>query len=246
MRTANPALNDDVFRRAGAGWAVTSERMTVRGTVNKALLLTVMALATALVPWWLVSRGDAQLASPLMIVGALGGLGIGIVLAFKPAWAPVLAPCYALVIGLFLGGVSAVYQKMYSGIVVQAAGLTLLTLLAMLAAWRTGLIKVTNKLRLGIVAATGGVMLLYLVGFGLSFVGIRIPFIHESGAIGIGFSLFVVGLAALNLVLDFDLIDRGASSGAPKSMEWYGGFALLVTLVWMYIEMLHLLRKLQR
>ena len=245
MRTSNPALNDDVFRRAGAGWAVQSDRMTVQGTVNKSLLLTLMAIATAALPWWLLQGGDAALVRPLMIGGALGGLVVGVVLAFKPAWAPVLAPCYALIIGLFLGGASAVYQAMYKGIVVQAAGLTLLTLFAMLAAYKTGLIKVTDKLRLGIVAATGGVMLLYLVGFGLSFFGIRIPYIHESGAIGIAFSLFVVGLAALNFVLDFDFIDRGAAHGAPKSMEWYGAFGLLVTLVWMYVEMLRLLSKLR-
>lgn len=246
MRTANPALNDDVFRRVGAAHVVGAERMTVQGTVTKSLILTVMAIGTAMFTWSLFFSGQASLTFGLMMLGAIAGLVIALVLAFKPAWAPVLAPAYALLIGLFLGGASATYSAAYKGIVLQAAGLTLMTLLAMLAAYKTGLIQVTAKFRMGVIAATGGIFLLYLVGFVLSFFGIQIPYIHESGAIGIGFSLLVVGLAALNLVLDFDFIERGAESGAPKSMEWYGAFGLLVTLVWMYIEMLRLLRKLQR
>jgi uncharacterized YccA/Bax inhibitor family protein len=245
MRTANPALNDDVFRRAGTGFAIASDRMTVQGTVHKTLGLAVACVATAAIPWTLFMRGDVGTARLLMIGGAIAGLIVAIVLAFKTAWAPVLAPVYALLEGLFLGGVSAVYASMYQGIVVQAAGLTVMTLVAMLVAYRTGLIKVTDKLRLGIVAATGGIFLLYLVGFVLRLFGVSIPFIHESGPIGIAFSLFVVGIAALNLVLDFDFIERGAASGAPKSMEWYGAFGLLVTLVWLYIEMLRLLSKLR-
>ncbi len=170
---------------------------------------------------------------------------VALVTAFKREWAPVTTPIYALLEGLFLGGLSLLYEQQFPGIVMNAVGLTFGTLAALLLAYRSGLIKATENFKLGIFAATGGIALLYLVSMGLGFFGIRIPLIHGSGVIGIGFSLFVVGIAALNLVLDFDFIERGAESGAPKYMEWYGAFGLLVTLIWLYIEILRLLAKLQ-
>jgi uncharacterized YccA/Bax inhibitor family protein len=248
MRTSNPALKENVFRRAGAAPYVrvaASDVMTVQGTITKSLVLTVLAMATAVLPWWLVMNGAAAPAAILVIGGAIAGLVVAIVLAFKPLWAPVLAPGYAIFEGLFLGGISAWYQSAYHGIVLQAAGLTLLTLFAMLTAYKTGLIRVTNKLRLAIVAATAAIALIYVATMVLRLFGTTIPYIHDSGPIGIAFSLLVVGVASFNLVLDFDFIE-GAAGRAPKAMEWYGAFALLVTIVWLYIEFLRLLRKMRR
>ncbi|PYQ23818.1 MAG: hypothetical protein DMF79_03045, partial [Acidobacteria bacterium] len=170
---------------------------------------------------------------------------VALVTAFKPAFSPVTTPIYAALEGLFLGGVSGLYELRYPGIVMNAVGLTFGCLAALLAAYSSGLIRPSENFKLGIVAATGGIALLYLVSMGLGFFGKSIPFIHDSGPIGIAFSVFVVGLAALNLVLDFDFIEDGARRGAPKYMEWYGAFGLLVTLVWLYLEILRLLAKLQ-
>jgi uncharacterized YccA/Bax inhibitor family protein len=147
--------------------------------------------------------------------------------------------------GLFLGGISSIFEAQFPGIVIQAVGLTLGTLVGLLFAYKSGLIKVTENFKLGVAAATGGIFLIYMASFVLGFFGVGIPFIHESGLIGIGFSLVVVVIAALNLVLDFDFIERGAEAGAPKYMEWYGAFGLMVTLIWLYLEMLRLLAKLR-
>jgi uncharacterized YccA/Bax inhibitor family protein len=173
----------------------------------------------------------------------IGGLVLGLVTAFKKEWAPFTTLPYALLQGLFLGGISLQYEKQFSGIVPLAVGLTLGTLGALLFAYKSRLIRVTENFRLGVVAATGGIALFYLVSFVLSLFKIRIPYIHESGPIGIVFSLVVVAIAAMNLVLDFDFIERGTSMGAPRYMEWYAAFGLLVTLVWLYLELLRLLAK---
>ena len=177
--------------------------------------------------------------------GAIGGFILAMVTVFKKTWSPVTAPLYALVEGFFLGAISAVFELKYPGIVFQAVVLTFGTLGALLAAYRSGLIRATENFKLGVVAATGGIALVYLVSMGLRLFGKDIPLIHESGLVGIGFSLFVVEIAALNLVLDFDFIESGVEAGAPKYMEWYGAFGLMVTLVWLYIEFLRLLAKLQ-
>ena len=190
-------------------------------------------------------QADNALLFPLMLGGAIGGLIVAMVTIFKKEWSPVTAPIYAILEGLFLGGISSLLNQAYPGIVLQAVGLTFGVALSLLLVYRSGLIKVTDNFRLGVAAATGGIFLVYLVSFVMSFFGMRIPLIHESGLIGIGFSVFVVAIAALNLVLDFDFIEAGAESGAPKYMEWYGGFGLMVTLIWLYIEILHLLAKLQ-
>lgn len=252
MRTANPALNDNVFAQARTGALAPPDRMTLVGTVNKTGVLVLLALLTAALPWMAYFRsvgpegglGNPGIVMPWMIGGAIGGLVCALVLVFKKTWAPLLAPAYAILEGLFLGGISAMYQAKYAGIVVQAAGLTLFTLLALLVVYKSGLIKVTDNFRLGVAAATGGIFLLYMVGMVLSFFGKGIPLIHESGIVGIGFSLFVVAIASMNLVLDFDFIERGSETGAPKYMEWYAAFGLMVTLVWLYLEFLRLLAKL--
>ena len=242
MRTSNPALNAKTFERFGPG-AVTGEAMTIEGTVNRTAFLLLLLVATATWTWSQAAAGVP--VGGYLLGGILGGLVAALVTIFKPAWAPVTAPIYALLEGLALGAISAYFQARFPGIVIQAVGLTFGVLFALLVAYRSGLIPVTQNFRLGVVAATGGIAVFYLVAIGLSFFNIRIPFLHEGSAIGILFSLFVVVIAALNLVLDFDFIEKGAEQGAPKLMEWYAAFGLIVTLVWLYLEILRLLSKLR-
>ena len=241
MRTANPALNDSTFGsivRPGAA------RMTIQGTINKSAILLGLVSLTALFTWNKVMTQPAS-AMPWMIGGALGGFILGLITCFKKDWAAATAPLYALCEGLFLGAISGLYELKFHGIVLQAAMLTFGTLFALLAAYRSGLIRATENFKLGVTAATGGIALVYLASWILGMFGVHIPFIHESGLMGIAFSAFVVVVAALNLVLDFDFIEQGAEVGAPKYLEWYAAFGLLVTLVWLYIEILRLLSKLQ-
>ena len=186
-----------------------------------------------------------QLPMPLVIGGVIGGLVVAMVTVFKQTWAPYTTPLYAALEGLALGGISYLFEQRYPGIVAQAVFLTFGTLGALLFAYRSGIIRATENFKLGVFAATGGIAVVYLLSFVLGFFGIGVPLIHSSGTFGILFSLFVVVIAALNLVLDFDFIEEGAERGAPKYMEWYGAFGLLVTLVWLYLEILRLLAKLQ-
>jgi uncharacterized YccA/Bax inhibitor family protein len=243
MRTANPALNSKTFQTyAGAD---TGGMMTIEGTVNKTGFLLFLLLVPAAWTWQQATNGwgGAQ-ATPWIAVGAIGGLIFALITIFKKTWAPFTAPLYAICEGLMLGAISAMFNAQYKGIVIQAVALTAGTLFALLAAYRTGLIRATENFKLGVVAATGAVALLYMVNIVMGFFGAGIPFIHESGTVGIIFSLVVVAIAALNLVLDFDFIEQGAEAGAPKYMEWYAAFGLLVTLVWLYLEILRLLAKL--
>ena len=234
FRTGNPALSEKTFRdvaRTGDGV------MTLQGTVNKTGLGILIVAAGAVVTW------NMEQPILLLVLGAIGGAILGFVTVFKKPWAPVTTPIYALLEGLVLGAISRMYDQQVQGIVPIAVGLTMGTLGALLLAYTSRLIKVTENFRLGVFAATGGIALLYLVSFVLGFFGIRIPLIHEAGIVGIGFSVVVVVIAALNLVLDFDFIERGAAMGAPKYMEWYAAFGLLVTLIWLYLEILRLLAK---
>jgi uncharacterized YccA/Bax inhibitor family protein len=220
--------------------------MTLSGTVNKTGLLLICAIATAGWTWsqYLQSRNPADVM-PLMLVGLFGGLIFSMVTIFKKEWSPVTAPIYALLEGLVLGSLSAIIDQRYPGIAIQAVGLTFGTLFVLLLAYSSGLIKVTQKFRLGVIAATGGIMVFYLLEMVLGFFGIQFTSINGSGIVGIGFSLVVVAVAALNLVLDFDFIEQGVQVGAPKYMEWYGAFGIMVTLVWLYLEILRLLSKLR-
>ena len=244
MRTANPALNKKVFENTG--YASSAENtMTLQGTVNKTgFLLTFLILAAAWTWNLYFETNNPASVTPWLIGGGLGGFIVAIITTFKKHLSPITAPIYAVLEGLFLGSLSALFESRFPGIVVQAVGLTFGTLFALLMAYRSGLIKATENFKLGVTAATGGICLLYLISFVLSFFGTGIPYIHQSGLIGIGFSMFVVVIAALNLVLDFDFIENASESNAPKYMEWYGAFGLLVTLVWLYIEILRLLSKL--
>jgi uncharacterized YccA/Bax inhibitor family protein len=186
---------------------------------------------------------DADAVLPWAILGAVGGLIVALATVLRNHWAPVTAPLYALLEGLVIGGVSSFLEFRFPGIVIQAAGLTLGVLVSLLLAYKTRLIQATENFKLGVVAATGGIALMYLVSFGFGLFGVRMPFIHDTGIIGIGLSVFIVVIAALNLVLDFDFIEKGADRGAPKHMEWYAAFGLLVTLIWLYLEILRLLAK---
>lgn len=239
MRSSNPALRENAFDNVGSYSSSTS--MTIQGTVNKTFILLFLTVFSATWVW-----GNAARISGLLIPALIVGFILAIVTIFKKEWSPVTAPLYALVEGVVLGGISSIFERSYPGIVMQAVGLTFGVLFSLLAAYRSGLIKVTDNFRLGVVAATGGIALLYILSMFMGFFGTRIPFIHESGLMGIGFSVFVVIIASLNLVLDFDFIERGAGSGAPKYMEWYGAFGLILTLVWLYLEILRLLSKMRR
>ncbi len=243
MRTANPALNDNIFTSVERAYT-DSDAMSIRGTVNKIGILLVLTIATASLTWTM-AVGESQAVYPLLIVGGIGGLIVAFVTVFKQTWAPVTAPIYCLLKGLVLGGISAFFEAFQPGIAFQAVCLTFGTLACMLIAYRTGLIKATENFKLGVAAATGAIFLVYLVTLLLGLFGIgQLDFIHGAGILGIGFSLFVVVIAALNLVLDFDFIENGAARGAPKYMEWYAAFGLMVTLIWLYIEILRLLAKL--
>lgn len=242
MRTSNPALNDKVFDLGRS----TGDVMTVNGTVNRTGILLCLLMFTAIFSWdraySAVNPGELY---PWLIGSGIAGFVVALITVFKKTAAPITAPIYAAIEGILLGILSAFYEMQFPGLVFQAILLTFGTLFALLMAYRSGVIKATENFKLGVFAATGGIALIYLTTFILSFFGVSIPYIHGSGTIGILFSLFVVVIAALNLVLDFDFIERGAERGAPKYMEWYAAFGLLVTLIWLYMEMLRLLSKLR-
>jgi uncharacterized YccA/Bax inhibitor family protein len=248
-RTANPALNKNTF--TGFTAAAGSPVMTLSGTVNKIFILLLLVTAGAVYTWRLAFHAistDSLTASrailPWMIGGGIGGFIVALITIFRRNTAPVTAPIYAVLEGLFLGGISAFLEYQYKGIVMNAVALTFGILFALLIAYRSGLIKPTENFKLGVFAATGGVMVLYLVSFLLNLFGVPIGYLHNSSLLSIGISLVIVIIASLNLVLDFDFIEQGAASSAPKFMEWYAAFGLIVTMVWLYLEILRLLSKL--
>ncbi len=218
--------------------------MTLEGTVVKTAGLLMILMATAVYTWFQAMAGS-PLTYGLLMIGLIGGFVTALLTIFMPKASPFSAPVYAALEGLVLGAISAIFEARYHGIAFKAVGLSVGVLATMLFVYGTGIIRVTEKFKIGVVAATGAICLVYVVDIVASFFGAHIPYIHESGYFGIGFSLVVVVIAALNLVLDFDFIERGVQMQAPKYMEWYGGFSLLVTLVWMYLEILRLLAKLQ-
>ncbi len=246
MRTSNPVLRENILlqqARENAGGAV----MTIEGAVYKTFILLGALLVTAGLVW----RQGATTGDPASVTGwMIGGLIVGLILAiitcFVPRISMVTAPLYALAEGAAVGGISWMMEQRYPGIVLPAVGLTFGTLAAMLAAYLTGVIRATPAFTRGVIIATLAIGAVYLVSIVLRLFGVSVPFIHDAGWMGIGFSLFVVTIAALNLILDFALIEDAAAHGMPRYMEWYGAFGLIVTLVWLYIEILRLLSKLQR
>ena len=240
MRTSNPTLGENTFTQPAL---VGEQKMTIQGAVNKTAILLALCMATAIYSWQKFETNPAS-AMPLAFGGAIAGFIFAIITCFKKEWAGVTAPIYALCEGLFIGAISAMYNQKFNCIVLQAAMLTFGTLFALLAAYRSGWIRATENFKLGVVAATGGIALMYFVSWILSMFGVHMGFLHDSSMLSIGISAFVVVIAALNLVLDFDFIEQGAQLGAPKYLEWYAGFGLIVTLIWLYLEILRLLAKL--
>jgi len=248
FKSGNPTLSENRFRDTVLDDVVTHENaMTVRGTLNKFGFLFLLVMGSAFYSWKeFDGHGNVM---PLILVGAFGGLAVAIVLMFKKEWSPYLAPAYALLEGLFVGAISAQYNAAFAAkapnLIISAVGLTFGTAIAMYLLYSFKIIKATEKFRSIIITATAGIAIFYLLVLVLRMFGFdNMAFLHEGSIMGIGFSLFVVAIAALNLILDFDMIERGSELGAPKYMEWYGAFGLLVTIVWLYLEILRLLSKL--
>ena len=235
LRSGNPVLSKSTFSNTGS----ISEKMTINGTVNKTAISLLLLVGTGYLTFTTINPG-------LIIGCGIGGFIIAIITVFKKEWAPITVPIYAILEGGLLGGVSFMYNSLYDGIVTNAIFLTVGILLSLLTAYRSGYIKATENFKLGVFAATGGIAIVYLINFIMSFFGssMGVMQIDNASPMSIGFSAIVVIIAALNLVLDFDFIEEGAEKGAPKYMEWYGAFGLLVTLIWLYLEILRLLAKL--
>jgi len=245
VRSGNPGLNDKTFSSQPRP-AFGEERMTLQGSINKSFLLLVVLLAGALWPWsQYLSTGDAAVVSTSVLVGAIGGLVLALVISFKAHLAPYLAIPYAALEGLAVGGISALLEQRYPGIAMQAVGLTFGVFAVMLVAYRAHLIRVTERFRSIVFGATGAIALVYVISMVLGFFHVSVPILNDASPLGIIVSLVIVGVAALNLVLDFDLIESGVQRGAPRYMEWYSAFAVMVTLVWLYMEILRLLSKLR-
>ncbi len=248
FRTGNPTLSEKIFDKSLHENAQAFGVMSIRGTINKFGFLLVMVMASAMYVWNVYAEGNRTSATTLMMVGAIGGLIVAIAMMFKPNWAGYIAPAYGILEGLFIGGISAFFNEMfaksYPNMILHAVGLTLGVALAMFLLYNFRIINVTNRLRSIVMSATMGIGLFYLIVWVLGLFGVNMGFAFDSSPLSIGISLFVVGIAAFNLLLDFDAIEKAAEMGAPKYMEWYGAFGLLVTLVWLYLEILKLLSKL--
>ena len=243
LRSTNPVLKESAF----AGAIPTGETMTIQGTVNKTGLLLLFVVATAAWTWGLSHSPTPEAVYPWMLGGAIGGFVVALVTIFKKEWSPISAPIYALLEGLLLGGISALFERSYPGIAAQAIGLTFGVLFVLLLAYKMRIVQATRGFKLGVIAATGGIAIVYLINMAMSlFFHTQMSFLNASTPLGIGISLFVVIIASLNLIIDFDMIETGARMGAPKYMEWYGAFGLMVTLIWLYMEMLRLLSKVRR
>jgi uncharacterized YccA/Bax inhibitor family protein len=235
MVTTNPLLTrDESFSRTG------DTSMDLNGTVNKTGILLLICLATAAYAWY-----TPALQGPLIMAPVLGGFVLSLVGIFKPATSPFVAPCYAALEGLALGAISEMLNRRYQGIVANAVLLTFSVLALFLFLYATRIVRVTNGMRVAVIAATGGICVVYVIDMILHFFGVSVPFLYSNGWLGIGVSLLVCGIAAFNFFLDFDAIEGYIRSGSPKYMEWYSGMALLITLVWLYLEILRLLSKLQ-
>jgi len=245
-RSGNPSLNDRVFGSQPRP-AYGEERMTLQGSINKSFLLLVVLLAGAFWPWsQYLTTGDASVVGTPLLVGALGGFILAMIISFKANLAPVLSVPYAALEGLALGSISALLERRYPGIAIQAVGLTFAVFAVMLVAYKLNIIRATERFRSVVIGATGAIALVYIVSMVLGFFHVAVPLLNSSSPLGIVVSLVIVGVAALNLILDFDFIESGAAQGAPRYMEWYAAFGLLVTMVWLYLEILRLLSKMRR
>jgi len=247
-RSGNPSLNDRVFGSQPRP-AFGEERMTLQGTVNKSFLLLVVLLAGAFWPWsQYLTTGDASVVQAPLLIGAIGGFILALIISFKANLAPVLSIPYAALEGLVLGSISAIFERRYPGIAIQAVGLTFAVFAVMLVAYKLGIIRATERFRAVVIGATLSIAVVYGISMLLGMFHVQAPLmvLNSGSPLGIIISLVIVGVAALNLILDFNFIESGAAQGAPRYMEWYGAFALLVTMVWLYLEILRLLSKVRR
>ena len=237
-RSGNPVLTSNAFNTT----AISSETMTINGTVNKTFLSLTLLMVTGYYTFM-----SGQIMSGFAIFSLIAAFIVAIITIYKKEWSPITVPIYAILEGIGLGWISYSFNSLYDGIVLSAICITVSILLAMLMIYRSGLIKPTENFKLGIAAATGGIVMLYMINLVMSFFGSQMGImnIQNASLMSIGFSLFVIVIAALNLVVDFDFIEEGAEKGAPKYMEWFGAFGLMVTLVWLYLEILRLLAKLR-
>lgn len=243
---ANPVFSEKIFRQSAL--ATDSEVMTVRGTANKTILLTLMVIAGAAYSWKIAYEAiNPSAVQPWMFGGAIGGFILALIISFKPKMAQYLSPVYAVLEGLFLGGISAIFNQTFAktapGLVLNAVILTLLTALVMLFIYRSKLIQVNGTFIRIMTIAIGAVMLFYVTNIILGLFGVNLAMLHNSSPLSIGISLVIVGVAAFSLLMDFHFIEKAAEAGAPKYMEWYGAFGLMVTLIWLYLEVLKLLAK---
>ncbi|HEX3024660.1 MAG TPA: Bax inhibitor-1/YccA family protein [Chitinophagaceae bacterium] len=249
FESGNPTLTEKIFNSAATRNAAIQGTMSVRGTMNKFGFMLLMLMGAATYTWNLYQTGNPGQMQTLMMVGIFGGMIAAFAIIFKPTWAPYIAPAYGLLEGLFIGGLSAVmndmFQKSYPGLVMQAVGLTFGVAIAMFLLYNFRVIRATEKFKSIIFSATLGIAIFYGLTMLLRLFGVQIDFISvgNNSTLAIGISLFVVAIAALNLIMDFDMIEKGAEAGAPKFMEWYGAFGLMVTIVWLYIEILKLLSR---
>ncbi|MEN6456753.1 MAG: Bax inhibitor-1/YccA family protein [Prolixibacteraceae bacterium] len=249
-QSSNPVFSNSVFDRIQTG--TQGDRMTINGTVNKTGLMLLILTFAAIFTWrkffgaydYTTPQEAFSAVSTWLLIGGIGGFITALVATFSPRRSAIAAPVYAVFEGLFLGGVSALFESMYPGLVMRAVALTFGVFFVMLLLYRSGKIRATGKFRMIVLAATGGIALVYLVSFIAGLFGANLTFLHDSSPLSIGISLVIVAVAALNLILDFDFIERGAAAGAPVYMEWYGAFGLMVTLIWLYLELLRLLSKL--
>ncbi|MDD2792453.1 MAG: Bax inhibitor-1/YccA family protein [Sediminibacterium sp.] len=248
FKSGNPTLTEKMFDKSLGMDASLQGTMTVKGAINKFGFMMLMLIAGAAFNWHLFQEGKTATANMWMMVGIFGGLITAVAISFKPNWAQYLAPLYALLEGLFLGGISVImnnaFAESYPGLVMQAVGLTFGVAIAMFLLYNFRVINATQRFRSIVFSATLGIAIFYLLSMVLGLFGVNVNFMHDSSMLSIGISLFVVVVASMNLILDFDMIEQGAERGAPKFMEWYGAFGLMVTIVWLYIEMLKLLSKL--
>ncbi len=234
-------MSGKIYEKVGS--ALSDNTMTINGTLNKIGLMLVLILVSASYTWKMVLADDPTRVGTLAIVGAIGGFIVAMITVFRPKSSPYTAPVYAILEGMFLGAISAVINVQYPGVAFQAVLLTFGTLFTMLFLYRSGTIRATPKFRRGVMMATGAVFFAYLISWILSLLGMPMGFMHSSGPLGIVISLVIIVIAALNLIMDFDFIEKGAQMGAPKYMEWFGAFGLMVTLIWLYIEFLRLLSR---
>ena len=242
MRSSNPAMTGKIFEKAGTA-VEGSGTMTINGTINKIGIMLLLVIAAAAYTWNIVMGADPGRASTLAMVGAIGGFIMALLTIFRPRSAAITAPIYAILEGLFLGAISAIINARYPGVAFQAVLLTIGTLFTMLFLYRSGRIRATPRFRRGVMMATGAVFFAYLISWIMSLFGMPMGFMHSAGPLGILINLVIIVIAALNLIMDFDFIEKGSQMGAPKYMEWYGAFGLMVTLIWLYIEFLRLLSR---